>query len=184
MCSKLSPITYWAWLLITEEASRLTCGCVELSFSASTILQCSQPEGSLTSYVKPASPNVCGYPSAAVWLNSSASFLQGDPRWSVGKAGVTRKQIHKWNQLECLPTALLEVPVGGAQGLGALRASPPSYPPVSVSLQRLKSSHWPRHTLIYAHACSYLAIIRRCKPLVNNCLFSSCRCWVRIRRRR
>lgn len=111
MCSKLSPITHQAWLLITEEASRLTCGCVELSFSASTILQRSQPDGSLTSYVKPAFPNVCGYPSAAVWLNSSASSLQGDSRWSVGKAGVTDTQTGSQMESTGVPS---HSPAGGS----------------------------------------------------------------------
>lgn len=103
--------------MITEEASRLTCGRVALSFSASTSLQCSQPDGSLTSYVKPAFPNVCGYPSAAVWLNSSASSLRGDSCRSVGKAGVTDTQRDPQMESTGVPS---NCPAGGS-GQGPLR---------------------------------------------------------------
>lgn len=80
-----------------------------------------QPDGSLTSYVKPPFPNVWGYPSAAVWLKGSASSLRRDSRWSVEKAGVTGTQTDPQMESTGVPS---HSPAGGS-GRGSSRPRGP-----------------------------------------------------------
>lgn len=147
-------------------------------------------------------------PSTAALLNSWVSSLQGDSHRYGGNARVTDTQTDQ--QMETTGVPSHSPPAGGSsresyhqntaaeqEGCGKAKARGHSeHHLLFISLFLFLFSGWnsartptcaqqlSRWPLIYAYAHSYYAIIRQCKPVVNNCLFSPRRCWFRIRRRR
>lgn len=161
-----------------------------------------QPDGSLSSYTKPVFLSLS---STAALLNSSVRSLQGDLHRSGGNTGVTDTQTNQKMETTGVPSH--SPPAGGsgqesyhqdiaAEQGGCGKAKVRGHHLLFIPLFLFLFSGWNldahshvlnrRHGgLSYMHMHTLIQLSSgSVKPLVNTCLFSPRRCWVRIRRRR